>query len=70
MYGWARGAAILLAAYGLLFMHAPALLAAAGTGAWYAVDWLGLVGALVVLFAVLWRWPSEPAGAGRRSPSR
>jgi hypothetical protein len=64
LYGWARGAAILLTAYGLLFVDAPALPAAAGTGSWFAIDWPGLVGAVVVLFAVLRRWPSEPAGAG------
>lgn len=60
---WARPAAILLAAYVLLFVHAPALIAAAGSGSWFAVDWLGFLGALVVLLAVLRHWPSSPAEA-------
>jgi hypothetical protein len=63
LYSWARPAAILLSAYGVLFVHAPALIAAAGSGSWFAVDWLGFLGALVVLFAVLRHWPSTPAGA-------
>ena len=63
LYGWARIAAVFLAAYGLLFLHLPALAAAVTNGAWYAIDWLGIVGNLVVLFAVLRRWPAAPAGA-------
>jgi hypothetical protein len=62
LHGWARLAAGLLSAVGLLFIHAPALGAAVGTGDWSGIDWLGIVGSLVVLFAVLWRWPAKPAG--------
>ncbi len=63
LYGWARIAAVLLSAYGLLFLHLSALAAAIANGAWYAIDWLGIVGTVVVLFAVLRRWPPAPAGA-------
>jgi hypothetical protein len=61
LYSWARPVAVLVAAFGLVFVHAPALLGAAANGAWYAIDWLGLAGNVVVLFAVLRRWPVEPA---------
>lgn len=61
--GWARIAAVLVSASGLLFLHAPALSAAMANGAWTGIDWLGVVGGLVVLFAVLRRWPAKPAGA-------
>ena len=44
-------------------MHAPALMAAVANGVWSGIDWLGIVGNLVVLFAVLRRWPAEPVGA-------
>ncbi len=60
--GWARLAAGLLSAFWLSFMHAPALVAAVANGVWSAFDWLGVVGYLVVLFAVLRRGPAEPAG--------
>ena len=61
--GWARLAAGLLSIFGLLFMHAPAVVAAVANGVWSGIDWLGIVGSLVVLFAVLRRWPAEPVGA-------
>jgi hypothetical protein len=71
LHGWARLAAGLLAAYGLVFVDMPALIATASNGAWTGFDWLGavgnlclgIVGNLVVLFAVLRRWPNEPAAA-------
>ena len=63
LYAWARLAAGLLSAFGLLFVHAPALMAAVANGDWSGIDWLGIVGSLVVLFAVLRRWPAEPVGA-------
>jgi hypothetical protein len=47
----------------LLFMYVPALTAAVANGAWLGFDWPGVVGYLVVLFAVLRRWPAEPVGA-------
>ena len=53
----------LLSAVGLVFLHAPALVAAVANGGWSGIDWLGIVGTLVVLFAVLRRWPAEPVGA-------
>ncbi len=61
--GWARLAAGLLSAFGLLFMHAPALIVAVANGVWSGIDWLGIVGSLVVLFVVLRRWPAEPVRA-------
>ena len=61
--GWARPAAGLLSAFALVLMHAPALAAARATGVWSGIDWLGIVGNIVVLFAVLRRWPAEPVGA-------
>jgi hypothetical protein len=60
---WARIAAGLLSAVGLLLLHAPALMAAVAHGDWSGIDWLGIAGSLVVLFAVLRRWPAEPVGA-------
>lgn len=63
LHGWARSAAVLLSAFGLLSMHVPALAAAVANGAWGGIDWLGIVGTLVVLFAVLRRWPAETVGA-------
>ena len=68
--GWARLAAILVSTYGLLFMHAPALMAAVVNGAWSGIDWLGILGNLVVLFAVLRRWPVAGAteAVARRLP--
>ena len=61
--GWARLAAGVLSAVGLVFLHAPALMAAVANGVWSGIDWLGIAGTLVVLFAVLRRWPTEPVGA-------
>lgn len=61
--GWARLAAGLLSALGLLLMHAPGLIAAVVHGLWSGIDWLGIVGSLVVLFTVLRRWPAGTAGA-------
>jgi hypothetical protein len=63
LHGWARLAAGLLSASSLLFTHAPALTAVVANGAWSGIDWLGIVGSLVVLFAVLRRWPPEPVSA-------
>lgn len=63
LYAWARIAAGLLSAVGLLHLHAPALMAAVARGDWSGIDWLGIAGSLVVLFAVLRRWPAEPLGA-------
>lgn len=61
--GWARLAAGLLSIFGLLFMHAPAVVAAVANGVWSGIDRLGIVGSLFVLFAVLRRWPAEPVEA-------
>lgn len=61
--GWARLAAGVLSAVGLVFLHTPTLMAAVAHGVWSGIDWLGIVGTLVVLFAVLRRWPAEPVGA-------
>ena len=61
--GWARPVAGALSSFVLLFMYAPALTAAVANGVWLGFDWLGVVGYLVVLFAVLRRWPAEPVGA-------
>lgn len=66
LYGWARLAASILSACGLLFVHTPALMAAMSNGAWSGIDWLGIVGTFVVLFAVLRRWPAAPAAATSR----
>ena len=68
--GWARLAAILVSTYGLLFMHAPALMAAVVNGAWSGIDWLGILGNLVVMFAVLRPWPVAGAtgAVARRLP--
>ena len=63
LHAWARLAAGLLSAFGLLFLHGPELVAAVTNGAWSGIDWLGIVGTLIVLFAVLQRWPAEPVGA-------
>jgi len=49
-----------LAAVTLLFMYLPALVVAVEHGVWLGFDWLGIVGYLVVLFAVVRRWPAEP----------
>ena len=57
--GWARSAAVLLSGFGLALKLVPAFSAGVADGAWF-VDWLGIVGSLVVLFAVLRRWPAEP----------
>jgi hypothetical protein len=59
LYAWARIAACLVSAFGLLFMHAPALEAAVTNGIWSGIEWLGLVGSVIVLFAVLRRWPAD-----------
>ena len=61
--GWARPVAGALSSFVLLFMYAPALTAAVANGVWLGFDWPGVVGYLVVLFAVLRRWPAEPVGA-------
>jgi hypothetical protein len=63
LHGWARWAAVLLSGFGLALKLEPAFSAGVEDGAWF-VDWLGIVGSLVVLFAVLRRWPAEQAGAG------
>ncbi len=63
LHGWARLAAGALSSFELLFVYAPALVAAGANGVWLGLDWLGVVGYLVVLFAVLRRWPAEPVGA-------
>jgi hypothetical protein len=57
---WARLAAVALSSLVLLFMYAPALTAAVTNGVWSGFDWPGVVAYLVVLFAVLRRWPAEP----------
>jgi hypothetical protein len=56
--GWARFAAGGLAAVSLLFMYAPALVVAMEHGVWLGFDWLGIVGFLLVLFAVVRHWPA------------
>ena len=61
--GWARPVALAVSSFVLLFMYAPALTAAVANGVWLGFDWPGIVGYLVVLFAVLRRWPAEPVGA-------
>jgi hypothetical protein len=63
-HAWARIAAGAIAAVSLLLMEVPALVAAAERGAWPSVDGLGLALAthLVVLFAVVRRWPRGSAG--------
>jgi hypothetical protein len=60
---WARSVALAVSSFVLLFMYAPALTAAVANGVWLGFDWPGVVGYLVVLFAVLRRWPAEPVGA-------
>lgn len=60
---WARGVAALVAALGLAFVQAPGLMALMADGDASSVDWPGLVANLVVLFAVLRRWP-PPARVG------
>ncbi len=60
LHGWARLAAGALAAVSLVFMYAPALAASVSQGAYLGFDWLGIVGFLVVLFAVARRWPADP----------
>lgn len=61
LHGWARLAAGALSAVGLVFMDAPALIFAMSQGARldFALPWPGIVGYLVVLFAVVRRWPAE-----------
>jgi hypothetical protein len=61
LHRWARFAAGALATVSLLFMYAPALVAAVGHGAWLSFDWLGIAGFLVVLFAVVRHWPTDQA---------
>ena len=57
---WAkRLAAGRLAAVSLVFRSVPALVVAVEHGVWLGFDWLGIVGYLVVLFAVVRRWPAE-----------
>jgi hypothetical protein len=60
LHGWARLTAGAISSFGLLFMYAPALMAVVANGAWNGINLPGLVGYLVVLFAVLRRWPAEP----------
>lgn len=57
--GWARLVAGALASFVLLFMYAPALMAAVANGVWLGFDWLGVIAYLVVLFAVLRCWPAK-----------
>jgi hypothetical protein len=57
--GWARLVAGALSSFVLLFMYAPALMAAVANDVWLGFDWLGIVAYLVVLFAVQRRWPTE-----------
>jgi hypothetical protein len=59
LYDWARIAAGALAFVSLAFMYAPALVVAVEHGVWLGFDWVGIVGFLVVLFAVVRRWPAE-----------
>ena len=59
---WARLVAGALSSLVLLFMYAPALIAAVTNGVWLGFDWPGVVAYLVVLFAVLRRWPAAPVG--------
>ena len=54
-------------------MYAPALMSVVASGTWSGLDLPGVVGYLVVLFAVLRRWPAEPvdqtaAPADARNP--
>lgn len=58
--GWARLAAGALAGIALVFMYAPALVVAVSHGAWLDFAWLGIVVHVVVLFAVVRRWPVGP----------
>jgi hypothetical protein len=57
--GWARLAAAAVATVSLVFLYAPALVVAVAHGVWLGFDWLGIAGFLVVLFAVVRRWPAE-----------
>jgi len=59
LHGWARLLAGVLAAVSLAFMYAPALLTAVAHGGWLDIAWLGVVAWLVVLFAVVRRWPAD-----------
>lgn len=60
LHGWARLAAGAISSFALLLMYAPALMSVVASGAWSGLDLPGIVGYLVVLFAVLRRWPAEP----------
>jgi hypothetical protein len=60
LYGWARLGAGALAAILLVLMYAPALVVSMGHGAWLSFDMIWIVGFLVVLYAVIWRWPADP----------
>jgi len=59
LHGWARLLAGALAAFSLVFMYAPVLLTTVAHGGWLDVTWLGVVAWLVVLFAVVRRWPAD-----------
>jgi hypothetical protein len=62
--GWARLVAGAVSSFALVFMYAPATAVAVANGVWPGIQLAGIVGYLVVLFAILRRWPTEPAGAG------
>ena len=55
---WARPTAGVLAAGILLFLYAPAFIVALSRGVGLGFDWLGIVGYVVVLVAVVRHWPA------------
>lgn len=59
---WARRVAVALTAFTLVAFYLPGLVTGVAGGGWTGFDWPGFAGALVVLYAALWRWP------GRRAP--
>jgi hypothetical protein len=59
LHAWARFAAGALAVFSLVFMYAPALAASVSHGAFLGFDALGVAGFVVVLFAVVRRWPAD-----------
>lgn len=65
LQAWARVAAGTIAAGSLLLVDVPGLLSAAERGAALTADVLGLLTSLIVLFAVLRRWPGDPERSQR-----
>jgi hypothetical protein len=60
MSGWARLVAGVLSVFSLAFTYAPELISSVANGVRPSLSWLGgLAGCLVILFAVVRRWPRE-----------